>query len=223
MLYIGVDDSGRGPVIGPMVLAGVLVDEETEIEFKQLGVRDSKQLSANRREFLTRKIKKQVKNYFVKIIHPSEIDGRAEVGLNLNKIEAIKMAQIINELNIPGQKIKVYVDCPSTNIEKWQAYLLSHIEFPQNLEVHCEHKADINHVSCSAASIIAKTTRDAEIEKIKKKVGKDFGSGYPNDPATIKFLQEYFHKHRKDGIFRETWGTISNLKAKKEQKKLIDY
>ena len=54
-------------------------------------------------------------------------------------------------------------------------------------------------MSCSAASIIAKTTRDAEIEKIKKKIGIDFGSGYTSDPVTCKFLKENSHKYKKEG------------------------
>ena len=223
MLLIGIDDAGRGPVIGPMVLAGCLIEEQTAANFKQLGVRDSKKLTANRRDVLVEEIKKQSKNYSVRIIHPAEIDSRASVGLNLNQIEAIKMAEIINELNVPGQKIKVCIDCPSVNITAWQAYLMSNLEFQDNLELHVEHKADVNHVVCSAASIIAKTVRDSEIEKIKQKVGQDFGSGYPSDPVTMKFLQDSFNKHRKDGIFRETWGTISDLKAKKEQKNIGEY
>jgi ribonuclease HII len=102
-------------------------------------------------------------------------------------------------------------------------YLMQHINNPNNLTFKVEHKADVNHPACSAASILAKVTRDMEIEKIKKQIGVDFGSGYPSDPVTKKFLQDYGKKHKKDGIFRETWGTWQNFKTKKEQKSISDF
>jgi len=222
-LILGIDDSGRGPVIGPMVLAGCLIDKKTEADFKKLGVKDSKQLTALKREHLAEIIKQKSIAFHIVLVHPTEIDGRNHVGLNLNKIEAIKSAEIINNLNKKSEKIKVIIDCPSNNIKKWQDYLERHIDNKENLDIRCEHKADVNHVACSAASILAKTTRDAEIEKIKQSVGKDFGSGYPSDPITKKFLQDYYKKYKHDGIFRETWGTIANHKKKKEQRNLGDF
>jgi ribonuclease HII len=71
----------------------------------------------------------------------------------------------------------------------------------------CEHKADFYYPVVSAASIIAKTTRDAEIEKIKEKIGMDFGSGYPADPYTVQFLKENAVNPKYKGIFRESWST----------------
>ncbi len=223
MLIIGIDDSGRGPVMGPMVMAGCLLDAKTEKEFKEIGIRDSKTLSPRKREKFALIIKEKALDYEIVVIHPNEIDARNGAGLNLNNIEAIKSAEIINKLNKGKDKIKVIIDCPSNNIKKWADYLKNYVSNKENLEIIAEHKADVNHVSVSAASVLAKTTRDAEIEKIKKKVGKDFGSGYPNDPLTIKFLEKYGKKHRKDGILRETWGTWKNLQNKKSQKNLEDF
>lgn len=221
-LLMGIDDSGRGPVIGPMVMAGCLINEKTAIEFKKLGVKDSKRLTSKRRELLAKEIKKYALGFEVIIIEPSEIDARNGNGLNLNKIEAIKAAEIINSLN-NNKKIEVSIDCPSPNIEKWQAYLEKHIKNKKNLTLKVEHKADDTHIACSSASILAKTTRDKEIQKIKKRLNVEFGSGYSSDPITQKFLEKYFEKHKKDGIFRETWGTIANHKAKKEQKKITEF
>ncbi|MEK6906124.1 MAG: ribonuclease HII, partial [Nanoarchaeota archaeon] len=116
MLTLGIDDAGRGPVIGPMVLAGCLVDEEAEKEFKKLGVKDSKQLTQKRREYLSCIIKEKSENFEVVISHPEEIDGSNYEGIDLNKLEAIKVAEIINKINKGYQKIKVVVDCPSPNI-----------------------------------------------------------------------------------------------------------
>lgn len=220
MLKLGIDDAGRGPVIGPMILAGCLIDEEIEKEFKKLGVRDSKTLTAKRRETLAKLVKEKVLTFEITITHPDEITSRFKLGVNLNTLEAIKTAEIINKINKGLAEIEVLVDCPSPNIKAWQGTLEHYINNKSNLIIKCEHKADKNHTSCSAASIIAKHIREREIKKIKEKIGKDFGSGYSSDPVTCKFLEKYSEEHRKDGIFRETWQTWKNLCNKKDQKKL---
>ncbi|MBU3912906.1 MAG: ribonuclease HII [Nanoarchaeota archaeon] len=203
-----------------MVLAGCLVDEEIEEEFKKLGIKDSKQISPKKRQELARIIKEKALAFEITLTFPNEITEKNKNGVNLNTIEAQKAAEIINKVNKAQGKILVYIDTPSPNLKAWQNVLEGYIENKDNLEIHCEHKADQNHVSCSAASILAKTTRDAEVEKIKKLVGVDFGSGYPSDPLTCKFLKEYAEKHKHDGIFRETWSTWKQVCAKKEQKTL---
>lgn len=220
MLIIGVDDSGRGPIIGPMVLAGVLVDDSINEQFKAHGVKDSKQLPPKKRRFLAKFIKANALGYKIVQANPEEIEMKIKTGINLNKIEAIKAAQIINMLNISKENIKVILDCPSPNTLAWGNYLKKYIHKLDNLEFVVEHKADVNYPSVSAASILAKTTRDAEIEKIKKRIGKDFGSGYPSDPITCKFLREHADKHKDKGIFRKTWQTWKDLCKEKSQKKL---
>ncbi|MBU1136021.1 MAG: ribonuclease HII [Nanoarchaeota archaeon] len=224
MLILGIDDSGRGPIIGPMILAGCLINNDIEKKFKELGVRDSKTLIPKKREYLAKIIKEKAIDYKVSVTYPEEIDGKTNSGINLNRIEAIKAAEIINKINFKlNEKIKVVVDCPSPNIEKWTNTLNSYVKDSSNLSISCEHKADKNHIAVSAASILAKSRREEEIEKIKKQIGKDFGSGYTSDPITQKFLEDYSHEHKKDGIFRETWATWKNLKGKKEQKKLMEF
>ena len=98
MLILGIDDAGRGPVIGPMVLAGCLIDEKTEKEFKREGVKDSKQLTQKRREFLAEKIKSSAETFEVVLAYPEEIDVKNHNGTNLNSLEAIKMAEEINKI-----------------------------------------------------------------------------------------------------------------------------
>ena len=178
MLVLGIDDAGRGPVIGPMVLAGCLVDEKIKPELKKLGVRDSKQLTQKRREFLEKKIKEKAETFEVVLSSPKEIDSKNHSGINLNQLEAIKTAEIINKINKGYKKIKVVVDCPSVSIIKWQDFLKTKIKNLSNLEIYCEHKADKNHVSVSAASILAKCVREKEMNKLKKKYGEEIGSGY---------------------------------------------
>src|SRR3989344_7475708 len=119
MLVLGIDDAGKGPIVGPMVLAGCLLEEKAEKELKKLGVKDSKQLTQRRREFLAEKIKESAEAFEIVLAYPDEIDGKNHDGINLNDLEAIKTAEIINRINKGFGKIKVIVDCPSVNIAKW--------------------------------------------------------------------------------------------------------
>jgi len=218
MLILGIDDAGRGPVIGPMVLAGCLIDEKFEKELKNLGVKDSKQLTQKRREFLAEKIKELSETFEIILSHPEEIDGKNKAGINLNAVEAIKTAEIINKINKGFTKIKVIIDCPSVSIEKWKDFLKTKIDNLSNLEIHCEHKADVNHVSVSAASILAKCAREMEMARLKEKYGNEIGSGYCSDPLTIKFLEKHNQTYGDKGIFRKTWSTWKDIA---EQKKLF--
>ncbi len=221
MLKIGVDDAGRGPVIGPMILAGVLIDNEQEKELKKLGVKDSKELTPKRREFLAEKIKKIITEFEIIIISPEEIEKKQAEGIKLNEVEAIACAKIINKLNKTEEKIKIVLDCPSTSLIKWKDYLIPKIKEISNLEISCEHKADRNHVAVSAASILAKSQREKEMDRLRKKYGNEIGSGYTSDPATQRFLQKYAEKYSKDGIFRKTWITWKKAKENLGQRKLV--
>ncbi|MEK6898158.1 MAG: ribonuclease HII [Nanoarchaeota archaeon] len=220
MLKLGIDDAGRGPVIGPMVLAGCLIDEKTEKEFKKLGVKDSKQLTDKRREFLAEKIRESAETFEVIIIHPEEIDGKNKEGIKLNEVEAFACAQIINRINKGFGKMKVILDCPSVNISKWQDFLKTKIDNLSNLEISCEHKADVNHVAVSAASILAKSAREKEMKVLKEKYGDGIGSGYSSDPLTSKFLEKNIKKYNNDGIFRKSWATWKTAAGNSTQKKL---
>ncbi len=223
-LILGIDDAGRGPVIGPMVLAGCLIDEATEKEFKKLGVKDSKQLTPKRRGFLADMVREKAKDFEVIVVYPDEIESNNLEGIKLNEVEAIACADIINKINASqnnnGTRIKVVIDCPSTGINKWKDYLKTKIKDLSNLEIVCEHKADVNHVSVSAASIVAKDTREKEMAILKEKYGHEIGSGYSSDPYTVKFLEKHANKFKNEGLFRKTWATWKNASAKLQQAKL---
>jgi len=220
-LFIGVDDAGRGPVIGPMVIAGVLLDKNAAERFKKLGVKDSKLLLPGVRERLAKEIKTfSISHEIVKIL-PEEIDSAVQSKtFNLNKLEAAKMGYVINTLSqsLPKDaKVTVYVDCPSTNIPAWRNVLMGFIE-KKDMNFKVEHKCDLNHVECSAASVLAKVTRDEEVEKIKKWIKEDIGSGYPADPVTIEFLKKNMKKYEDSGIFRKSWQTFKNHDSKENKK-----
>lgn len=220
MLKLGIDDAGRGPVIGPMVLAGCLINEEAEKEFRKLGVKDSKQLTDKRREFLAEIIREKAETFEVIIIHPEEIDGKNAEGVKLNEVEAFACARIVNKINQGFGEIKVIIDCPSVNISKWTDFVKTKIENLSNLDISCEHKADRNHIAVSAASILAKSTREKEMSKLREKYGEFIGSGYCSDPLTAKFLADNLRKYNHDGIFRKSWATWKTAVGKHEQKKL---
>ena len=219
-LILGIDDAGRGPVMGPMILCGCLIEKKDEKFLKSLGVKDSKEVTQKRREFLEEKIKETSKGFKVQIIYPEEIDSSAKSGLKLNELEANHIAKIINSLNKGKEKIKVAIDCPSTGIQKWSDYLRTKIKDSSNLDLVVEHKADKNHVAAAAASILAKCVREKEVLKIKKEYGEDIGSGYPSDPATIKFLEKNALKLKDKGIFRKSWITWKTAAQKLSQQNL---
>lgn len=218
-LLLGIDDAGRGPVLGPMTLAGILIKPEEEEEIKQMGAKDSKLLTPTQRK----KIREQLEKYphHTELSTPKEIDDHK----NLNLLEAEKSAKIINHLtkNL-NEKVKVIIDCPSVNIQSWTKDVQRLIANDQQLiAISCEHKADLNHPIVSAASIIAKEKREDEMLKLRTELNQDFGSGYPADPKTKKFIQENFEKEEFKHIIRFSWNTVKKLfKAKKaNQQKLF--
>lgn len=212
----GIDEAGRGPVIGPIVICGVLVEEKDNERLLNIGVKDSKLLSPLKRERLIDGIHQIIKDFKCLIVQPLEIDAAVESDtINLNWLEAMKSAEIINILK-PQTAI---VDCPSPNTQAYASFLLERLT-DKKTKIIAEHKADANHPSVAAASIIAKVTRDAEIEKLKKHAGVDFGSGYPADERTVKFLKENWQKHPE--LFRKSWAPYKKIVADKHsgQKKL---
>ena len=83
-----------------------------------------------------------------------------------------------------------------------------------------EHKADFNHLIVGAASIIAKVTREKELEKLRRKLKVDFGSGYPGDPKTKKFLEENWNNPKYSFLFRKSWATYKAFADKAKQSSL---
>lgn len=224
-LILGIDDAGRGPVIGPMVLAGCLILKEIESEFRRAGIKDSKLLTAKKREELAEIINQTSLDRHHVILTPVEIDTGMGIGVNLNEVEAMASASIINyiasKLSEEQKKnMTIVIDCPSNNPNAWLITLMKYVN-SENKKIHirAEHKADFHYPSVSAASIIAKTTRDAEIERLKKEVGFDFGSGYPADPVTKKALIEHSDILLKKQLIRKSWQTWKTLIGNNEENK----
>lgn len=213
LIICGIEEAGRGPVIGPMVICGVNIDDSKDAELKEIGVKDSKLLTSIQRRELFPKIKKIAKDFKIIIVKPAEIDKALQSeSTNLNWLTADKFIEIVNELK-PGI---AYVDCPSTNVSAFKEYMKERIT-SKKTKLIVEHKADARYPAVSAASIMAKVTRDKEIEKIKKKYNIDIGSGYPADPFTKQFLEKNYNKYP---IFRKSWASWKNVAKKNGQRKL---
>lgn len=210
MTYIiGIDDAGRGPVIGPMVLAGIIIKDNEETELKKIGAKDSKLLSPHRIKVIYENIINKYK-YHIEIISPKEIDSSK----NLNTLEATISAKIINKLSagLDGDII-VIIDCPSTNIKNWNSLVESFVT-NKKIKIKSEHKADANHLIVSSASIIAKENRESEIKKIKDKYKIEFGSGYPADQVTKEFIINNHNNEKFKDIIRHSWSTVKSISNK---------
>lgn len=201
MKVLGIDEAGRGPVIGPLVVAGVMVPERKFSILRKMGIRDSKKLTPERRKFLARKIRRISRVFTVKI-SASDIDTMREKGFNLNEIEKIAIKRIIAE----AQPDSVIIDSVDVKPERLAEEIRSHFG---DIEVKAEHGADAKYYPVAAASIIAKVERDLEIERIQKlnrKLG-DMGSGYPSDPRTRAFLESFSYDELPDFV-RKSWATV---------------
>lgn len=230
-IIAGVDEAGRGPVLGPLVMAALAFNEEDIKKLEWIGVKDSKLLSHETREELFTQIREIVHDFRIEMIEPDAIDlSVTGQGSNLNWLEADTSVRMISELQ-PNTAI---FDCPSVNLDAYKNYLSTHLKSLSpplrstetnkschEIELVVEHKADLNHLVVAAASIIAKVIRDRQINKIKNTIGIDFGSGYMSDPKTQEFLQNYSEKFPE--LFRKSWRSYKNVEDKKKQKTLGEY
>lgn len=204
MDILGIDEAGRGSVLGPMVIAGVIVPEKMDKVLERMGVKDSKRLTPNRRTILSRKLKKMFE-YEIVVISAREIDELRASGVNLNEIEKNAIESIILKL----KPEKAIVDAVDVKAQRFQDNLCKDTGF----DVIAEHKADDKYIEVSAASIIAKAERDAQIQEINKEFIKSggIGSGYPSDPTTKKFLTNYTYDEMPDFV-RKSWATVAKMK-----------
>lgn len=210
---LGIDEAGRGPAMGPLVVAGVLIDPESEAGLKELGVRDSKELSPLRRREL------------IAAIHEIALGTRmiafAPVHLNdnLNSVEMRAIVRLIDDL-APSA---LYLDAP-VGPRAIPAFveMLRYRCRSSELDVTAENKADTRYPVVAAASILAKVYRDEAIERLHKIYG-DFGSGYPADPKTKRFLSEWYDNRRSfPACVRTRWGTVRDIVREHSSRRLIE-
>ncbi len=218
-LICGIDEAGKGPVIGPLVICGVCFNESKIAILKEVGVRDSKKLSPKKRTQLAKVIKENCHSLEVVIVSAKKIDDREKDRITLNRLEELKMADIINKL----QPDMIYVDAADVNEERFGNSIKMLLHYKPT-KIISKHRADDIYPIVSAASIIAKDTRDTIIGELKQKYG-DIGSGYPSDKRTIDFLRQWVRKNKKVPYFvRTSWKTTKKiLNEEVGSKKITDY
>ncbi len=209
-IIVGVDESGRGPAIGPLVICAYANFEHNLAVLKQNGVKDSKLVTPTNRQRLANELKKGI--YVLRSISAVEITQVMEKNISLNEFEAKIIGELLTELATTTDFYRVYVDSPDPEPTKFARRIKKY--YAGNAEIISENKADVNYPVVSAASIIAKVERDAEIERIKEIVGEDFNSGYSSDPFTIEFLKRRHNDEIVQEFMRHEWKTIKNLKSK---------
>ena len=198
MLIGGVDEAGRGSILGPLVVAGVSVRESKILKLKEMGVKDSKKLTPKARERLYDQIVSLADHYYIHTIKSTEVDSHV-LERGLNRLEAKVMASVINDIHAD----EVYVDCCDVNPERYRDYIGQHLKCSP--KVHSMHHADSINVVVSAASIIAKITRDHEVQHIRARY-RSIGSGYPSDDQTMRFIRRWVKKNGSAPEFaRKSW------------------
>ena len=217
MLIAGIDEAGRGPCLGPMVLAVTTIEKKDEEELLKIGVKDSKQLSAKERERQFKLITKVANEFASSHIKAEEIDSLRDFK-SLNEIEAMRIGSLLN--NLQEKPSIVYIDSPDIIQGNFGKRIKKYVSY--DLILVTEHKADVNYPIVSAASIIAKVERDNAIEELAKKYG-NIGSGYPHDEDTINFLKKWLKSHKDlPDCARKSWITSQALLNDKYQKKIFE-
>jgi ribonuclease HII len=217
----GVDEAGRGAVIGPMVVAGVSFREKDMRELKRIGVKDSKELSRKERAEKYGQIVGIAKSICVYVVQTTEIDDHVTLN-RLNHLEALAMAQVIDNMKADS----IFVDCCDVNQEKFKANILCNLKRRirirnGKLTIFSFHHADSLHLAVSAASIVAKVIREEELGSIKK-LHHGIGSGYPSDKKTAGFIKSWIEEVGVAPPFvRNSWLPVKKLLREREQRQLV--
>ncbi len=216
---IGIDEAGRGPVLGPLVIAGIALPAQQESWLERMGVRDSKLLSPSRRESLREVLLNQP--HALRVFQPEEIDQAVEGMLSLNGLEAVGvldvLGRVLEALGRPSH-VTIVIDAPSSagTFKKQLLSMASDWLRPYLRNARVMPGADTAYRIVGAASILAKTERDQLLREESVKRGLELGSGYPADPRTRRVLREEYERLR--GLVRESWQTVKRLHREKQKK-----
>ncbi|SFT46066.1 RNase HII [Methanosarcina thermophila] len=221
MMIAGIDEAGKGPVIGPMCVGGIKIEESRAHILKVLGVADSKKLTPKKREHLAAQIKKYADDFFILEVSPSQIDELRKI-MSMNEIMVVCFSKVLEYL----KPDVVFADAADVKAERFaynlrRQYAKTNPAHAEEIEIICEHQADMIYPVVSAASIIAKVRRDELIKELKQEWG-DFGSGYPSDPKTKEFLLKWGKEHSGEfpSIVRQSWQTLVNIREELKKNEL---
>lgn len=202
-MHAGVDEAGRGPVLGPLVVAGVLADPDTLPD----GIADSKRLTAEARERLAERLQAAPDVQIARVtVTAPELNRRMDEGQTLDTIEARAFLDALDALDPP----RAVVDTVGQDADGFGARLTE--AYPGECRIEARREADVSDPVVGAASILAKVERDARVARLADEVGEPIGSGYPSDPATRSFLEAWRERRTQPPPFaRTSWATLERL------------
>ena len=222
MYQLGVDEAGRGPAIGPLVVCALGMPS-TDVEIlMRIGAKDSKSLSKKKRVFLAEQIFLQAKkrNWDVGLItcSASRIDIEREI-TNLNKLEVELFKEAIVATKAEKYNGEIYLDACDTDEKRFRDRVGSSLGSNwRKWSIKSQHKMDLENILVGAASILAKVHRDKEIEKIGQLLGLEIGSGYPSDPKTRVAIKNLVKGEYPNKYLRWSWVTTENIWLKENRK-----
>ena len=191
-------------------------------KFSRIGVKDSKKLSAKNREVFSKIIIDESENVIISKLSEKKIDRAVKLRkkylknknfltnnkiIGLNELEAHSMSKMINNLNSHS----VYVDSCDVNSKRFGKEIS---ELTSNTKIRSYHHADSKFVTVSAASILAKVSRDRAIMRLGK--NHDIGSGYPSDPKTKMFVKKSLRRNHDMPFLRKSWKPVQILMKKRK-------
>lgn len=207
MLLLGADEAGKGPVIGSMFIAGLVIEEERLFDLAAFGVKDSKALSPAKREILARKIAGVATDSYIQEVPPMVIDELRHV-MTMNDLMVRSFASVVQRLHAD----RAILDAADVDSSRFERRVKS--ASGTSMDLTAEHRADQRHAVVSAASILAKVKRDESMRALESSLKCRIGSGYPTDPDTIQFLQTWVREHGDlPPCARHSWATAQRIKA----------
>ena len=211
---IGVDEAGRGAVIGPMTIAGVRC-ADTELPE---AVDDSKRLAGGQRRQIGAALAmaRQIEVAYCHIQPGTIDDGRT----NLTALTIRGVAEVLRRLARPGDA--VLLDAADVDAARFGRRVAHQLEEPE-VSITAEHRADATYPHVGAASIAAKVLRDAAIAAIDRRwtASGGVGSGYPSDPTTRAFIRHQLAAGTElPTVIRTSWSTVTQLQAEHDQQTL---
>jgi ribonuclease HII len=223
MIICGGDEAGRGAVLGPLTVSIVAVKKSNERKLAEIGVRDSKLLRPEQRELLFKKINKLAQEVLISHISPKEINEAMQNKISLNELEAVHFSRLLDK--VQSEVSTVYLDSPDVVQEKFGLRVNMYSQKPTAVSgkterkkgikytrIIAEHKADATYPVVSAASIMAKVSRDEAIRQLSIKLGIKLGSGYPSDYKTMEVVRRNLKNPEFKAQLREHWSTVDNIK-----------
>mgnify|MGYP000324330468 CR=1 FL=1 len=211
-MQLGVDEAGKGPVLGSMFAAAVRADPDS----LPADVGDSKDISPERREELAVAIHDAAVGVAIAEIPVARIDAD---DTDMNGLTVAAHVDALRRVAEPGDA--GYVDAADTNAVRFEQNVSE--KLAADVDLRAEHGADASYPIVGAASIIAKVRRDAHVGTLIAEYG-DVGSGYPSDPTTRDFLRRYVAEHdRLPDCARTSWQTSQDVLAATAQSSLADF